>query len=251
MKNDICGIYCITNSKYFYVGLSKHVKERWNQHKRDLKKGIHKNTFMQRVYNKYCIDDPFEYILLCECEQNDLATLEKKYFNELEKNSNKIALNEKECGLDVWTDDMIKKSKQSHLGKHHSDETKKKISQGQLGNIRKQQRIPIVQLDLEGNLIKIWDSRKSAMNELGITIDLSRKQSGGFQWQKYSEYQISPKGKISYENTREVYQYSKNGDFIRKYNSIQEASDFTGIKHCNISNTIHGKQKTAGGYIWK
>ena len=53
MKNDICGIYCITNSKYFYVGLSKHVKERWNQHKRDLKKGIHKNTFMQREYNKY------------------------------------------------------------------------------------------------------------------------------------------------------------------------------------------------------
>ena len=33
--------------------------------------------------------------------------------------------------------------------------------------------------------------------------------------------------------------------------SIKHASEATNIKHCNISNTIHGKQKTAGGFIWK
>ena len=40
-------------------------------------------------------------------------------------------------------------------------------------------------------------------------------------------------------------------DFIKKYNSIQEASDLTGIKRCNIGNALSGIQKTAGGFIWK
>ena len=56
---------------------------------------------------------------------------------------------------------------------------------------------------------------------------------------------------MEYVNTTPVCQYSKNGDFIKKYNSIQEASDLTGIKGCNISNALSGIQKTAGGFIWK
>lgn len=250
-STNICGIYCISNSKYFYIGLSKNVNSRWKQHQRALKQGVHCNKFMQRVYNKYNIDDPFEYTLICECEQKDLGTLEKKYFDLYEKESNKIALNEKECGLDVWTEEMTENSRKVHLGRNHSEETKRKISEGQKGNIRPNQRIPIVQLSLDGKLIKIWDSKVTIKSELGISVDLSRKQSGGFQWQKYSEYLVNPKSSIHYDNIQEVYQYSKNGDFIRKYKSIKEASEFTGIKHCNISNTIHGKQKTAGGYIWK
>jgi len=97
----------------------------------------------------------------------------------------------------------------------------------------------------------LWDSRTEVKKELGINIQLSRKQSGGFQWQKYKDYKINPKGKIIYDNEQPVYQYSINNDFIAKYNSIKQASDATNIKHCNISNTIHGKQKTAGGFIWR
>lgn len=249
--NNICGIYCISNSKYFYVGLAKNIRTRWRQHQRALRKGTHDNIFMQRVYNKYNLTDPFEYKILCECEQKDLGKLEVKYFDEWQQNSGKIALNERPCGLDVWDEEKIAKARASHKGKKHSEETRRKISEGQKGNIRPEQRVPIVQLSLEGELIKIWDSCKTAKSELGININLNRKQSGGYQWQRYSEYLENPKGKIVYDHVREVCQYSKSGEFIRKYNSIQEASDFTGIRHCNISNTLTGKQKTAGGYIWK
>lgn len=250
-NGNVCGIYCISNSKYFYIGLSRNIRNRWGQHKRALKAGTHYNVFMQRVYNKYNLSDPFEYRILCECEPENLGTLEKKYFDEFQKNSHKIALNEKECGLHFWSDDSIEKSKKSHTGHKHSEKTKKKISEGQKGNIRNSQRIPIVQLSLDGEFIKLWDSKVTVKKELGINVNMNRKQCGGFQWQKYADYIKSPKGKLKYDNVKEVCQYSKTGEFIKKYNSIQEASDFTGIKHCNISNALNGVQKTAGGYIWK
>ena len=247
----VCGIYCISNSKYFYVGLSRNIRNRWNQHQRSLKKGTHCNVFMQRVYNKYNLTDPFEYTILCECDPKDLGILEKKYFDEYQKNSQKIALNERECGLDCWTDETIQKQKEAHVGKKHSEETKRKISKGQKGHTRPYQRVPIVQLSLDGEFIKVWNSKLTVKEELGINVQLNRKQSGGFQWQRYSEYKTSPKGKLTYDNVREVCQYSKTGECIKKYNSIQEASDATGIKHCNISNALNGIQKSAGGYIWK
>ena len=62
--NKVCGIYKISNSKYFYIGLSIDIRNRWKQHLRALKKGIHKNIFIQRVYNKYKDLDPFEFSIL-------------------------------------------------------------------------------------------------------------------------------------------------------------------------------------------
>ena len=247
----ICGIYEISNSKYFYIGLSKNIRNRWNQHLRDLKKGIHRNVFMQRVYNKYKDTDPFKFRVLCECDQKDLGVLEKEYFEKISKDSDKIALNEKECGLDFWTEDMVQHSKKAHEGKHLSEYHRKRISEGQKGIIRTQQRIPVVQISLSGEFIKIWDSCTTVQKELGIYINWNRKQCGGYQWQKYSDYKIKPKGKLIYKNEQPVYQYSINNDFITKYDSITEASEATGIKHCNISNAAHGVQKTAGGFIWK
>lgn len=40
-------------------------------------------------------------------------------------------------------------------------------------------------------------------------------------------------------------------NFIKEYQSIAIASKETGINKCNISACIKGRQKTAGGFIWK
>jgi len=130
LNNDtydkICGIYKISNSKYFYIGLSVNVRNRWKQHIRSLKKGVHKNIFMQRVYNKYKDLDPFEFSIICECDRKDLGTLEKKYFDLELIHSDKIALNNKPCGLDFWTDEMLENSKKSHTGKNFQKNIGKK-----------------------------------------------------------------------------------------------------------------------------
>ena len=194
---------------------------------------------MQNVYNKHNLDDPFKYELVCTCERKDLATLEKSIYDDFcRKYSEKISMNLANCGVtNNWTESMKKKASVSHKGKVFTEEHCKNIS--------------IVQLSLEGELIKIWDSPVTVQEELGIHVQMNRKSCGGFQWQKYEDWKIKPKGPIKYSNIQEVYQYSKNGDFIRKYKSIQEASDLTGIRHSSISNAVHGRNKTGGGFIWK
>ena len=49
---------------------------------------------------------------------------------------------------------------------------------------------------------------------------------------------------------KKVVQYDKQNNFIRKYNSISEASRDTGITITSISYSANGKRKTGGGFIW-
>lgn len=48
-----------------------------------------------------------------------------------------------------------------------------------------------------------------------------------------------------------VLQFTKDGQFIAEYPSIAEASRQTGISQSHICSCCGGKQKTAGGFIWK
>ncbi len=48
-----------------------------------------------------------------------------------------------------------------------------------------------------------------------------------------------------------VKQFNKEGVFIREWPGIKDASIELNIKGNNISAACTGKQKTAGGYIWK
>ena len=58
------------------------------------------------------------------------------------------------------------------------------------------------------------------------------------------------KGKIN-APTKSVIQYSKDGEFIAEYPSIMEAERQTGCKNESICQCCKGKQKSAGGFIWK
>lgn len=48
-----------------------------------------------------------------------------------------------------------------------------------------------------------------------------------------------------------VLQYDLNNVFIKKWDSITDASKKTNINYYSISNNCRGKQKSAGGFIWK
>ena len=58
------------------------------------------------------------------------------------------------------------------------------------------------------------------------------------------------KGKI-YAPTKSVIQYSKDGEFIAEYNSVMEASRYTGCDNSIICKCCKGTRKSAGGFIWK
>lgn len=58
------------------------------------------------------------------------------------------------------------------------------------------------------------------------------------------------KKRVSKHNCRPICQYTIQGEFVRCYNSIQEASVITGISANGIQACASGNYKISGGYIW-
>lgn len=58
------------------------------------------------------------------------------------------------------------------------------------------------------------------------------------------------KGNVS-KNKKRIAQYDLNGNFIKEYESIQDASIKNNINSKNISSVCKGKRHKAGKYIWK
>lgn len=56
--------------------------------------------------------------------------------------------------------------------------------------------------------------------------------------------------KLSYKSLP-VLQFTKDGKLIRKWDCITDVEKNIGIMHQDISKCCKGKQKTAGGFIWK
>lgn len=88
-------------------------------------------------------------------------------------------------------------------------------------------------LEIETNLI----NKYGKISEGGSLVNMDYKRGGG--------------RRESIE--KKVYQFDKNGNFIKCYNSITEAEKDTNIKLCNISLCAkgHPNHKTAGGFVWR
>lgn len=74
-----------------------------------------------------------------------------------------------------------------------------------------------------------------------------RSSAYGFKWRYHDDESDFNKVKRGFK----VIQYSKSGDFIAEYNNAESASNQTGICYTSIRKCAKGKQKTAGGFIWK
>lgn len=56
--------------------------------------------------------------------------------------------------------------------------------------------------------------------------------------------------KIAKANGKCVEQFQKDGSFVGQFASILEAQRQTGISQGSIGDCLHGRRKTAGGYVW-
>jgi group I intron endonuclease len=59
------------------------------------------------------------------------------------------------------------------------------------------------------------------------------------------------KEKIRQTNSKTVRQYTKNGEFVKQYQSMSQAERETGIKCQSISACCRDITKSAGGYVWE
>jgi len=76
------GIYEIKNkvTGKCYVGSSKQIEKRWQQHLLALRKGTHHSILLQRAWNKYG-EECFAFEVREECQEGDLLEKEQQYLN--------------------------------------------------------------------------------------------------------------------------------------------------------------------------
>lgn len=120
-RNGDVGIYVIRNADdgKVYVGSSKEIKRRFWRHKYLLSRGKHHSRHLQSAWNKHG-QEKFSFEIVFCCDIESLVFYEQEFLNSLNAADDAYGYN-------------ILPSAKSLMGFKHSDETKLKISQIQLG----------------------------------------------------------------------------------------------------------------------
>lgn len=122
---------------------------------------------------------------------------------------------------------------------------------------RKRSRKPktVSQYSIDGIKLKTFNSAFDAGKYIGKDskqiMDVcsgNKKSAFGYVW-RYDEDDFNKYDSKSNAEVK-VNQYTKSGKYIRTYNSIKEASNKTQINRNSISAALHGRSKSAGGFLW-
>lgn len=310
-KRKICGIYMIKNkiNGKIYIGQSVNINQRKSRHKSDLNKNKHGNSHLQNSWNKY-EEKNFEFTIIEECNVDMLNNKEIYWINYYDSCNNSNGYNEKTGGNNnfVLSDNYINKMREAQFkipilqinlngiivkewsGAREASKTlnisqsciwqcvnnnrktyknfiwikkeKYKINNFNINDYINQntQPIKIVQLNLYGNLIKIWNSSSEAhiighfdSSSIIKCCKHKSKSHKRYMWLYYEEYK-SKKKKIKYKTiqNKEILQLDLNNNLIKVWDSIVQAEKYFANKRTgNIGKVLGKKNKTAYGFKWE
>ena len=189
-----------------YVGQTKtSLSHRWRNGNGYLYKYKNKNEYKQpafaRAILKYGFDNFEHEVVASNLTKEEADNFEKLLIEKLDTMNPRYGYNCVGGGnngsLSEKTKRKISKSlkgeKHPLYGKHHSEETREKISKSHKAIGRK-----VAQYDLNGNLIKIWDCMINAANELGVDksaiwrcCNNKSKTSCGYVWRYYEDIEMA------------------------------------------------------------
>lgn len=148
------GIYKITNliNNKIYIGSSANLSKRYYYHLNSLRNNNHYNIHLQRAYN---IDgeNSFKFDIIEYCDLDILIEREEYYFKLFDTLNDKYGYNINPNG----------NRPPSWLGKKHTEETKKKISEAQIGKIASEYSKQIASITHKGKTIT--DENKKFLSE--------------------------------------------------------------------------------------
>jgi len=115
-----------------------------------------------------------------------------------------------------------------------------------------------VSYDLEGNLYKVFNSQSEAERMTGIKSrqinkclrQKNKKRAGDYQWFYYNDKSPNKINKWVDPNLKSILQLDLNYKLIKKYNSLNDASNFLNLNYKTIWNYLNGKTQPKN-YILK
>lgn len=205
----------------------KNIYVRWDEHKKELNKGIHNNKHLQRSWNKYG-EDAFVFEILERCDNNDKAYQREKYWIDYyDSFENGYNMNEGGTG---------------GLGYKHTEEDRKRMSEikkEQMKNSSARQLLsekhkilkPIIQVDLVTRNKKLWNDCYEIENTIGFSrkniLKCANKKniySNGSLWFFADDYSDDfdilsyIRNTDAYYIYTRFYQYKFNGELIKIWN---------------------------------
>lgn len=104
MREKSIGIYCIENTtnRKKYIGLSRNIEQRWNEHRSKLRRSKHDNIYLQRAWNN-CGEDAFKFYIVELCDSNVLSEREEYYIQKYHTSSHESGYNLTKGGEDAPT----------------------------------------------------------------------------------------------------------------------------------------------------
>ena len=130
-NNNYCGVYMIKNDvdNRLYIGIAEDIGMRWATHMSLLQSGKHPSVYLQMAVKEYGIDN-FTFTILCECSKDKLYEMEQYYIFCLDTVNPEVGYNRQYGGQTNRPCSATKRlMSESHKGKKHSEETKRKISE--------------------------------------------------------------------------------------------------------------------------
>jgi group I intron endonuclease len=230
------GVYQITIGPHFYIGSSCNLYNRSKRHLNDLKRNMHHNDFMQRVFLKYT-EEQYSIKILELCK------------NQIEREKFFIDLLNPDINIDR---DPVSAKK--------SESTKEKISMLMTGKYMGKDNpasVKIYQYDLLGNYIRSFDTHKEAADYIkGSVVSIQNaskgktKSANGFQWTRKYVDKIKPIAKI---NRKPYTEYSiscidKDGS-IKTYTSISKLAADLNTSFQNVHAAIKKNRVCKGKTI--
>ena len=278
MKKDLTNtlgyIYKITApSGAVYIGQTLCVKKRKYQYK---KLAFTKQTQLWNNCQKYNWNpsDTFEVIDECLCGENKVFLNEREVYWISHYESYKNGLNCTEGGSGqigrIWTQEErdrqreitiengsgFTKGNKISLGRKLSEEHKNKISLSNKGHIswNKGKETPIEVKEKISNSIKGEKNGFYGKIHKQESIDKIKESKLGYKHTHETKLKMSKSSKAMYYPHfygKAVLQYDIENNFIKRYNSIKEASIETGCTSPRIIDVCKGNRKHTRNFIWR
>ena len=133
-------------------------------------------------------------------------------------------------------------------GVHHprSEEFRKHMSEIRMGKPSPRKGIRAS----EETRRKMSESKKGTRHSEETKRKIGEKSKGRIPSEE-TRRKMSESNKGKRRNMLKVYQYDKDGTFIKEWDAIVDAARELNLKGTNISRVCRGKLKSTGGFVWK